>query len=76
MLDQTYRPIEVTIVDDGSMDDTGRVAKELMAGNPAMVRVLHIANGGPGVAREAVRQVARGDFVQYLDSDDLLLPRQ
>ena len=76
VLDQTYRPIEVIIVDDGSTDDTGRVAEELAASNPAMVRVIHIANGGPGVAREAGRQVARGDFVQYLDSDDLLLSRK
>jgi len=37
---------------------------------------LHIENSGPGLAREAGRQVARGDFIQYLDSDDWLLPEK
>src|SRR2546430_2424646 len=72
-LAQTYRPIEVIIVDDGSTDDTARVADEL-AGDE--VRVIHQPNGGPGAAREAARQIARGEFTQHLDSDDLLLPRK
>ncbi|MCU0808287.1 MAG: glycosyltransferase family 2 protein [Candidatus Contendobacter sp.] len=74
VLAQDYRPIEVIVVDDGSTDETGRVAEELAARHPAEIRVLHIANGGPGAAREAGRQAAQGEFVQYLDSDDLLLP--
>lgn len=76
VLAQNYRPIEIIIVDDGSTDDTGRVAEALVTENPGVVRVLHIANGGPGVAREAGRRLACGEFVQYLDSDDLLLPRK
>lgn len=75
VLDQTHRPIEVIIVDDGSTDETGRVADELSAAH-AEVRVIHKTNGGPGLAREAGRLVARGEFIQYLDSDDLLLPRK
>ena len=74
VLAQDYRPIEVLIVNDGSTDATGQVAEALATENPGMIRVLLIANGGPGVAREAGRQAARGEFVQYLDSDDLLLP--
>ena len=65
VLRQTYRPIEVIIVDDGSTDDTGRVAEELAARDLDVIRALHIANGGPGVAREAGRQVAQGEFIQY-----------
>ena len=38
------------------------------------VRVIHRQNGGPGAARETGRLAARGEFIQYLDSDDLLLP--
>lgn len=75
-LAQTYRPLEVVIVDDGSTDETGRVADRLAAQHPAEVRALHVPNGGPGRAREAGRAVARGEFIQYLDSDDLLLPRK
>ncbi len=71
---QTYRPIELIIVDDGSTDDTGRVAEELAARYPDIIRLVHRENGGPGAAREAGRLRARGEFIQYLDSDDLLLP--
>ncbi len=74
VLAQDYRPIEIIIVNDGSTDDTGRVAEGLAAQHRDIIRVLHIANGGPGAARETGRLAARGEFVQYLDSDDLLLP--
>lgn len=74
VLSQTYRPIEIIIVDDGSTDDTARVADELAQTNPQEVRVIHQSNTGPGLAREAGRVAARGEFIQYLDSDDLLLP--
>jgi glycosyltransferase involved in cell wall biosynthesis len=71
---QTYRPIEIIIVDDGSTDETPSVAGALAAQHGEIVRVIHIANGGPGTAREAGRLAARGEFIQHLDSDDLLLP--
>ncbi len=74
VLAQTYRPIEIVIVDDGSTDDTAAVADELVAQHADVIRVLHRPNGGPGAAREAGRLEARGDLLQYLDSDDLLLP--
>ena len=73
VLAQSYRPVEVLVVDDGSVDDTPAVA-DALAAEHAEVRTLHIPNGGPGVAREAGRRQARGEFVQYLDSDDVLLP--
>jgi glycosyltransferase involved in cell wall biosynthesis len=67
---QSYRPIEIIVVDDGSTDDTPKVIDALG------VRSIRIPNGGPGAAREAGRQLATGEFIQYLDSDDLLLPRK
>lgn len=72
---QTYRPIEVIVIDDGSTDDTARVADELAAVH-GEVRVIHQPNGGVGPAREAGRLGARGEFIQHLDSDDLLYPRK
>ncbi|MCU1245928.1 MAG: glycosyl transferase [Acidobacteria bacterium] len=76
VLGQTYRPIEIVIVDDGSTDDTPAVADALAAENPDLVRVVRQENGGPGAAREAGRLALRGEFVQHLDSDDLLMPRK
>jgi hypothetical protein len=74
VLAQDYRPIEIIIVDDGSTDDTFAVAEALSEQHAGVVRVLKQANAGPGMARERGRQVARGEFIQYLDSDDVLLP--
>jgi glycosyltransferase involved in cell wall biosynthesis len=76
VLAQTYRPVEIIIVDDGSTDETPAVADALAGKYDGIVRVIHIANGGPGCAREAGRIAARGDYIQHLDSDDLLLPRK
>ncbi len=76
VLAQTYRPIEVIIVDDGSTDHTAQVCNELTAQYPKEIRVIHQANTGPGLAREAGRRLVRGEFIQYLDSDDLLLPNK
>jgi glycosyltransferase involved in cell wall biosynthesis len=76
VLAQTHRPIELIIVDDGSTDYTPRVVDELGQTHPQEIRVIHQSNTGPGLAREAGRQAARGEFIQYLDSDDLLLPEK
>jgi glycosyltransferase involved in cell wall biosynthesis len=73
VISQSWRPIEIVIVDDGSTDDTGAVIAELAATHPQEIRGLHQANAGPGAARQAGLEAARGEFIQFLDSDDLLL---
>ncbi|HEV7427632.1 MAG TPA: glycosyltransferase family A protein [Thermoanaerobaculia bacterium] len=75
VLAQTYRPIEIIIVDDGSTDDTPQAIRDLER-HHTEVRGLRRSNGGAGLARETGRLEARGEFIQYLDSDDLLLPRK
>ena len=76
VLDQTYRPIEIILVDDGSTDNTLKELKRLEGKLPDIIRVAPRENGGPGLARETGRQLARGEFIQYLDSDDILLPKK
>ena len=76
VLAQTYRPIEVIIVDDGSTDETPRVGEALSLAHPGEIFFLRKANSGPGPSRELGRLAARGEFIQYLDSDDLLRPRK
>lgn len=76
VLAQTWRPIEILICDDGSTDETVSVGRELADRHPDVVRYEWRPNGGAGVARETGRQLARGEFIQYLDSDDSLWPRK
>jgi glycosyltransferase involved in cell wall biosynthesis len=76
VLAQTYRPIEILLVDDGSTDRTPEVLAELQAAHPEEIRVLRQANCGAGLARETGRLASFGAYIQYLDSDDYLLPNK
>lgn len=76
VLAQTWRPLEIIIVDDGSTDDTAQVASELRAQHPEVTHVLRQSNAGPGPARQRGLEAASGEFIQFLDSDDLLLPHK
>jgi hypothetical protein len=76
VLAQTWRPIEIVIADDGSTDGTPALGRQLAADHPGVVTYLWNPNRGAGPARESGRQRARGEFVQYLDSDDTLWPRK
>ena len=69
VLAQSWRPIEIVIVDDGSTDDTPRAAEALRAEHPDIIRVLHRRNQGPGAARQAGLESAAGEFVQFLKTE-------
>lgn len=66
---QRFLPSEVIVVDDGSIDGT----VEMLAADPR-VTLLQQANSGPGVARNRGAAAARGDYLAFLDSDDLWFP--
>jgi glycosyltransferase involved in cell wall biosynthesis len=70
VLAQSYRDVEIVIVDDGSTDDTRAVVERY--GWP--VRYVHQPNGGVSSARNFGFLHARGEFVALLDSDDAFLP--
>ena len=70
LLSQTIDNYEIILVDDGSPDNSGKIADEYAAANPDMIRVLHIDNGGQGRARNFALDIAKGDFVGFVDSDD------
>src|SRR5687767_7343597 len=65
---QTYRHVEIVVVDDGSTDDTGSIAADHGA------LVVETPGTGPGGARNAGMATARGEYLQFLDADDLLAP--
>jgi glycosyltransferase involved in cell wall biosynthesis len=72
-LAQTYRNIEVIIVDDGSTDATAQVMQSRYGGD-SRVRALHQPNRGPSAARNRGIAESRGAFLHFLDSDEFLHP--
>lgn len=74
VLSQTYPHVELVIVDDGSTDATLSVANAL-AEQAENVKVIHTENGGVCHARNTGLEAASGEFIAFLDADDLLLPR-
>ena len=73
VLRQTYAPVEVVLVDDGSTDGSAEMCDRLAAAH-ASVQVVHQANAGVSAARNAGFKAARGDWVTFVDADDQLLP--
>ena len=69
---QTYRPLEIIVADDGSTDGTTAVA----ASYGEQIFYLRQANVGPAAARNLGLSVARGEFVAFLDADDLWYPKK
>lgn len=74
VLAQTYPIREVICVDDGSTDGTLEVLRRLQEQAEGVVTVLEGPNGGPSAARNRGMAAASGEYVQFLDSDDLLHP--
>lgn len=77
VLRQSYPKIEVVIVDDGSTDQTSRVLQgyEALSRPGREVRVLRQDNAGCGAARNRALSMVAGDFITFLDADDMLLPQ-
>ncbi|CFX36675.1 Glycosyl transferase family protein [Candidatus Filomicrobium marinum] len=76
VLAQTWRPLEVVVVDDASDDDTVHVLENFAKVHPE-VRVFRLEeNGGVAVARNRILAEARGEFVAFFDDDDESLPER
>lgn len=74
VLMQTYRNLEIILVDDGSKDGCGKIC-DAYEKKEARVRVIHKENGGLSDARNAGLAIAGGDYIAFLDSDDYYAPR-
>jgi glycosyltransferase involved in cell wall biosynthesis len=69
-LDQTYSPVEIVAVDDASRDGTLDVLRRF----DDKVRILSVPHEGGAAARNHGLRIAKGEFIQFLDADDLLHP--
>lgn len=71
---QTYSNLEIILVDDGSPDNCPQICDE-WAAKDSRIRVIHKENGGISDARNAGIEIANGDYIAFVDSDDWILPQ-
>lgn len=74
ILTQTYRDFELILVDDGSPDSSGTIC-DRYAQMDDRIRVLHQKNGGAAAARNAGLDLASGEWIAFVDSDDWIHPQ-
>ena len=71
VLNQTYGNMEIILVDDGATDQSGKKCDEY-ALKDERVKVIHKKNGGLSSARNAALEIATGDYIGFVDSDDYI----
>jgi hypothetical protein len=73
IVEQTYKNLEIILVDDGSPDNCGAMC-DAWAERDRRIKVIHKENGGAGKARNVAMDMATGDFISFIDSDDYIEP--
>ncbi|CAM4157784.1 glycosyltransferase family 2 protein [Bacillus cereus] len=71
ILNQTYKNIEIVVVDDGSKDQSSSLVKNLKKKHPEQIKYILQENQGVSVARNTGIENASGEYISFLDSDDL-----
>lgn len=76
VINQSYRPIECVIVDDGSTDNSKKVVENLQKDSDSTFSIVYLYqnNSGSQTARNTGTKASTGEYIQYLDSDDILYP--
>lgn len=69
LLKQSYKDLEIILVDDGSLDSSGNICDELQK-KDSRIKVIHQKNGGLSAARNTGLNHVTGDFISFIDSDD------
>lgn len=73
-LNQTYKNIEIIIVDDGSIDKSWEIIETYRQKYPSIIKTYKQENKGAAAARNKGFEISTGQYIQYLDADDLLAP--
>lgn len=73
IVEQTYKNLEIILVDDGSPDRSGEICDEWARKDPR-IKVIHKQNGGGGSARNVALDIAQGEWIGMIDSDDYIEP--
>jgi glycosyltransferase involved in cell wall biosynthesis len=73
VVNQTYSDLEIILVDDGSPDNCPQMCDE-WAGKDNRIKVIHKVNGGLSDARNAGIEIATGEYIAFVDSDDFIKP--
>ena len=76
VLEQTYKNMEIILVDDCSQDNSGQIIKQLQKLHPEIVYYCQPRNMGAGAARNKALELATGQYVAFLDSDDVWFPEK
>lgn len=71
LINQTYKNLEIILVDDGSTDNCPKMCDEFAIAD-RRIKVIHKENGGQGIARNSGLEIASGNYVTFVDSDDYL----
>lgn len=74
VMNQTYKNIEIILIDDGSKDNSSLICDNL-ANEDSRIVVVHQENQGPSVAREEGVKISKGKYITFVDNDDLLNPQ-
>ncbi len=74
ILNQTEKDLEIILVNDGSPDASGDICAEYVERYPDKITLITLDNGGQGRARNHGIDVAKGDFLSFIDSDDFIEP--
>lgn len=73
LLNQTYKDIEIILVNDGSTDESAAICENYCE-KDNRIRYIDQKNGGVSVARNGALEIVKGDFVCFVDSDDVVAP--
>ena len=71
VINQTYKNLEIILINDGSIDNSGKICDDY-ALKDSRIKLLHLKNGGPSYARNKGIEIATGQYIGFVDADDYI----